>query len=242
LTEPTCELSIVVPAYNEEACLASIVVEVRDAAARQGIDAELVIVDDGSTDGTPAISAQLARELPRVRVVRHASNQGSGQAIRTGLAHARGTFAIYVPADGQFDLDELSKYLAPARAGADIVIGARLDRADYTPFRLLSSRVYIALTNALFKERFRDVNWVHLWRTSLWDQIVPRSRGVYFLDEVLVRARRAGRRIVEVDSRYLPRKGGKATGSRPSVILLTVWEMLAFRAHLSVSPRRRPRR
>ncbi len=61
------------------------------------------------------------------------------------------------------------------------MIGARIDRADYTWFRLLSSRVYIQLTNVVFGEKFQDVNWVHLWRRSLFLEIRPTSRGVYFL-------------------------------------------------------------
>jgi glycosyltransferase involved in cell wall biosynthesis len=234
-----CELTVVVPAFNEEVCLARIVGEIESAVDRQQLDAEILIVDDGSVDATPRIAAQLAAASARIRWVQHPQNRGSGQAIRTGLMAARGCFVIYVPADGQFHLAELSAYLEPARAGADVVVGARLERSDYTAFRLLSSRVYILLTNLLFAERFRDVNWVHLWRRELFAELEVRATGVYFLDEVLVRARRAGKRIVEIDSRYLPRQGGKAKGSRISTILFTIYEMLCFWWTL---PRRRYQR
>lgn len=232
---PAPELTVVVPAFNEEACLAAIVGEIRAALAAQALEdaAELLIVDDGSSDRTPEIAAQLAAEHDEIRWIQHPRNRGSGEAIKTGLGGARGEFVIYVPADGQFDLSELIRYLQPAREGADIVIGARLDRSDYTWFRLLSSTVYLKLTNALFGHHFRDVNWVHLWRRSLFETLPVRSRGVYFLDEILVRASRAGYRVVEVDSRYLPRQGGKAKGSRVDVILLTIAEMLAFRFELN---------
>lgn len=234
---PAPELSVVIPAYNEAECLESVVRAVLEAARAQGIACELLLVDDGSTDGTGRIARELERALPGVRALAHGSNQGSGQAIRTGIAAARAPLVTYVPADGQFDLAELSRYVAAARAGADVVVGARIARSDYTWFRLLSSRVYLALTNALFRERFRDVNWVHLWRRSLFDELVPRSRGVYFLDEVLVRARRAGRSIVEIRSRYLPRRAGSAKGSRPRTILLTLVELLRCWWELRMSPR-----
>ena len=118
------------------------------------------------------------------------------------------------------------------------MIGARIDRADYTWFRLLSSRVYIQLTNVVFGEKFQDVNWVHLWRRSLFLEIRPTSRGVYFLDEMLVRASRTGKRIVEIDSRYLPRKAGQATGGSISTILYTIYEMARFWWDLNHNPSR----
>ncbi len=231
------QLSIVIPSYNEEANLEWIVDQVIQAARSQGLTHELLIVDDGSSDRTPELAAALAADNPAIRVLTHQTNQGSGQAIRSGIEASRAEFVIYVPADGQFDLDELALYYDAAQQ-ADVVIGARMDRADYTWFRLLSSRVYIQLTNVLFRERFRDVNWVHLWRRSLFNEIVPISHGVYFLDEMLVRASRTGKRIVEVESRYLPRHAGNATGGRISTILYTIYEMGRFWWDLNHNPAR----
>lgn len=219
------ELSIVIPAYDEAATLAAITDEVRDAAAAQRIDHEVLIVDDGSTDGTFGVAATRAADDPSVRVVRHEANRGSGAAIRSGVAAARGTFVIYVPADGQFDTAELGRYLAAGRSGADVVIGARRDRHDYTAFRRGSSRVYLSLINGLFGLGHRDVNWVHLWRREPFVRHAPRSSGVFLLAELLVLTRRAGGTVVEVDSAYRPRRGGRATGARPSTIVRTLVEL-----------------
>ena len=177
----TIELSIIIPAYNEEANLRWIIDQVNATAEMLDVGYEVLIVDDGSSDRTAGLARELIDDHPTtLKLLSHPVNQGSGQAIRTGIEGSSGDFVIYVPADGQFDLGELGDYYRAALS-ADIVIGARIDRADYTWFRLLSSRVYIQLTNVVFGEKFQDVNWVHLWRRSLFLEIRPTSRGVYFL-------------------------------------------------------------
>jgi len=219
-------LTIVIPAYNEEHALTDVVRTTVAEAARTDLDYELLIVDDGSRDGTLAVARGLVAEDPgRRRLLRHPVNRGSGMAIRTGITFARGAFVIYVPADGQFEIAELRDYVAAAR-DADIVIGGRIARSDYSRFRLLSSRVFIFLCNCLFRQQFVDVNWVHLWRRRIFETVQARSEGVFFLEEVLARARRQGYRVVEVPSQYRPRAGGKAKGSRPAVILRTILEMM----------------
>jgi glycosyltransferase involved in cell wall biosynthesis len=160
--EPKKELSIIVLAYNEEQSLELTVRRCVEVADELGIDYEVVIVEDGSTDRTKQIARELSKQFKRVRGVFHPKNQGSGMAIRSGVAASEGERMIYVPADGQFDVSELGRFLKAAEL-ADIVIGARLSRSDYTWFRMLSSRTFLQLIRILFGTTFRDVNWVHLW-------------------------------------------------------------------------------
>jgi len=220
-------VTIIIPAYNEEACLEDVLRATAAEAGRAHLDYEILIVDDGSRDHTAEIAERLiAEDPPRRRLVRHRVNRGSGQAIRTGIANARGTYAIYVPADGQFEISELEHYVMAAQEQrADIVIGARIARSDYSRYRLLSSRVFIFLCNRLFRQDFEDVNWVHLWRVGLFEHVSARSGGVFFLEEIIARARRKGFTVVEIPSQYKPRGGGKAKGSRPTVILRTLADM-----------------
>ncbi len=229
-------LTIVVPAYNEEASLASVVRKLSTLVESAVPDYEILIVDDGSRDRTASVASALAAELPRLRVVRHDTNQGSGGAILTGIAHARSDLVVYVPADGQFHLPEIRDFLR-AMEGGDVVIGARIERSDYSTFRRLSSRVFIALVNRLFDQDFEDVNWVHMWRRRVFDQVRPRSRGVFLLEEILVRARLAGFRVVEIPSLYVPRLSGRAKGSHPLTILKTILEMARFWLELRRGPR-----
>jgi glycosyltransferase involved in cell wall biosynthesis len=220
------DVSVVVPCLNEEDTLEATLDELVGVLRAAAFSWEVIVVDDGSRDRSAQIALSYAQREPQVGVVRHATNMGSGQGIWTGIEFARGEFVIYVPADGQFDHAEIPMFVARAKEGADIVIGARLSRDDYTLYRQVSSTVFLWLCNTLFEHQFQDVNWVHLWRRSIFSEIEPRSRGVFFLEEILVRARGNGKRVVEVPSVYRPRQGGQAKGGRPDVIAKTIWEML----------------
>lgn len=222
---PAPRLSVVIPCYDEEATLRATLDTLVAVLHRAPFTWEVVVVDDGSEDRSAEVTEHYARFEPHVRLLRHSHNQGSGQAIWTGIEGSGGEYVIYVPADGQFDHEEIPRFVAAADAGADIVIGHRLSRDDYTTYRLLSSFVFLWLCNTLFEHQFQDVNWVHLWRRSVFVRVRPKSRGVFFLEEILVRARDGGARIAEVPSVYRPRQGGQAKGGRPTVILKTIWEM-----------------
>ena len=219
-------VTVVVPCFNEESTLEPTLdelVRVLDAAE---FSWEVLVVDDGSSDRSAELTAHYGTQDSRVRLVRHRQNMGSGQAIWTGIQHGTGKYVIYVPADGQFDHGEIPMFVDAARAGADIVIGHRLSRDDYTFYRRVSSFVFLWLCNSLFNHQFQDVNWVHLWTRNIFEDFEPRSRGVFLLEEILVRSRSMGKKVVEVPSLYRPRQGGKAKGGRPDVIAKTVYEMV----------------
>ncbi|MCO4768419.1 MAG: glycosyltransferase family 2 protein [Deltaproteobacteria bacterium] len=221
-------VTVVVPCFNEEETLEPTLDELCGVLKEAPFTWEVLVVDDGSRDASAAITTRYADKEHRVGLLKHRTNQGSGQAIWTGIQAGRGKYVIYVPADGQFDHGEIPMYVAAAEEGADIVIGHRLSRDDYTLYRRASSFVFLQLCNSLFDHQFQDVNWVHLWRTEIFEWIEPKSRGVFFLEEILVRCRASGGRVVEVPSVYRPRQGGSAKGGRPSVIAKTVIEMLAL--------------
>ena len=220
-------VTIIVPAYNEEGSLRTVVEEIVEVAKSALTEWETLIVDDASTDGTSRIAAELRAEHPEVRCFTHETNRGSGGAILSGITNARCDLVIYVPADGQFHLQELGEFV-DAIADCDIVIGARIGRSDYSWFRRLSSRVFIRLVNVLFRQDFRDVNWVHMWRRRVFDVVTPRARGVFLLEEILVRAERSGFRVREIDSAYIPRMAGQAKGGNLLTILRTIYEMAVF--------------
>lgn len=228
-------LTVVIPAYNEEAGLERITRDALEALRGAVPQFEVVIVDDGSSDATGGIADRLASENPEVKAAHHETNQGSGMAIRTGIANATCDLVMYVPADDQFDLTEVGAYASAARQ-ADIVVGVRDSRSDYSWFRLLSSWAFLKLTNTLFGFHYRDVNWVHLWRRRIFDEIRPRSRGVPLMAEILVRAAQRGYTSVEIDSVYRPRAAGKAKGSSVRSIALAIYE--TFRLWFEVRGKR----
>ena len=118
-------LSLVIPAYNEAERLPAYLLGIREHFARAQFGYEVIVVDDGSTDGLATLLADLARTWKELRLVRHPQNQGRGAAIRTGSRAARGELVMYADADGATPIGEEAKLRAAMDAGADIAIGSR---------------------------------------------------------------------------------------------------------------------
>lgn len=213
------DLSAVLPAFNEADNLERTVGELTAALAATGRSYEVLIVDDGSTDGTAAVAEALGRADPRVRLLRHARNQGYGAAVRTGFAASRGTWILLLDADGQFVPAELPRLLAAAGEGADFVLGYRVHRADPLHRRWFAA-LWRRLMAALLDVQVRDVNCAFkLLRGDLVRALPLESRGAFMTAELLARARRAGARFAEVPVSHRPRRAGRQTGGRPGVIL-----------------------
>jgi len=223
---PTFPLTIVVPAYNEEALLAPTIRGLRSALAALQLRAEIVIVDDGSRDATGAIADELAsRDSDLVAV--HQANQGLGGALRTGIAAARGDYVLTRPADMPVEADDLAPFTARLGA-ADVLVRVRSRRAGYGPLMQLNSWIYPRIVAVLFGLRLRDVNWIHLYRTSLIRRVTLTQRGIPMLVEALVRLRDLGATFVEVPSEMKPRTAGVASASRIKVMVRTLRGLLQF--------------
>jgi glycosyltransferase involved in cell wall biosynthesis len=221
-------LTVLIPAYNEEAGLASSVEQVLDALTRHGVSAEILIVDDASTDATGRNADALAVREPAVRVVHHPENRNIGGVMRTGIAAARGAWLILIPADLAMDLDELSKYIVAAQV-ADVVVGVCSDRSDYSMFRRLVSWANIQAIRVLFRMPLRQYNYISMYRTEVLNRIdVEYVCSAFFFAEILIKARDLGARLVEVDVAYVPRASGKATGATPRLIWRTSRDMIRF--------------
>ncbi|MFQ5506185.1 MAG: glycosyltransferase family 2 protein, partial [Planctomycetota bacterium] len=184
-------LSVVVPAYNEELQLPSTVRAVAAKLDELNVTYEIIVVDDGSTDATPERARELAAENPRIRLERHPENRGPGSGVFTGIELARGEFVIFIPADLALDLDHLHKYLDASRH-ADVVVGLRSDRRDYSLARKFVSHVNIFLIRVLFGMKQRQFNYIHCYRRSVLRQLNIESRGVFITAEIMIKAHDLG--------------------------------------------------
>lgn len=229
-------LSVIVPAYNEEAGLEPAINLLTAEVKTLDAPSEIVIVDDGSTDRTSELADGLARALPGVRAVHHVVNRGWGQAVRTGIANSTHEFLVLSPVDSPLSAAELSAFLAAA-ADADIVAGYRSRRVGYPAWLALGSQCYRLLVSAMFGLRVRDVNWVHLYRKTAIESLALRLSGIAFPAEVLARATRRGYRIVEVPCEMKPRTTGRATVGRPRVIVRALRDVVSLRLELLREPR-----
>ena len=219
-------VTIAMPAYDEAPNLARAARDALRALAAGPRDGELLIVDDGSTDGTASIADELATADPRVRVVHHRVNRGFSGAMTTALREARGEWVFLVPADGQAEMDELGRFLT-AGSDADIVVGVRRARPEHVD-RVILSRAFHAIANALFPLPLAEFSSVFLFRRALIDAMPIRSRprSATFLPEVLFRAKTRHARFAQILVEWLPRAGGRAKGGQLSVAFLTLVELV----------------
>jgi len=228
---PSVEISAVMPAFNEEANLEQSVGRMAAALAAQARAFEVIVVDDGSRDGTAVVLERLKAIVPSLRVVRHPVNRGYGAALRSGFAAARYPWVFLMDADNQFDPADVAALLARA-ADADIVAGYRRQRRDPL-LRRLNAWAFFTLVTILFGRLARDVNCAFkLMRRELLDRMELHSEGALINTEVLVLARQLRARLVEVPIPHYPRTSGRQTGANLRVVFRAFSELLAFKAEM----------
>jgi len=228
---PSVEISAVMPAYNEEANLEQSVGRMAKALETYTRGFEIIVVDDGSKDGTAAVLERLKAAHPTLRVIRHPLNRGYGAALRSGFDAARYAWVFLMDADNQFDPAEVELLLARA-ANADIIAGYRKHRRDPL-LRRLNAWAFFTLVRLLFGRLVRDVNCAfRLTRKDLLARMALHSEGALINTEMLVLARQLHARVVEVPVHHYPRTAGKQTGANLAVVIRAFRELLAFRAEM----------
>lgn len=204
------ELSLMMPAYNEEEILPIALEEAVAALEAQVTNWECVIVDDGSTDRTPEILAEWAAREPRIRIVTNDPNRGYSQALIRGFHACKMSVVFYTDADAQFDLMEM-RQLYPLIADADMVAGIRVGRQDPW-FRLITSGVYNVIQARILKVKARDVNCAFkFFRRGFFEKVALSSDGFLIDAELYARADRAGLRWAQGPVTHRPRTEGSTT-------------------------------
>lgn len=224
-------LSIFFPCYNEEANVERVTRAALETAQKVADDYEVIIVNDGSRDGTGEIGDRLAAEDPRVRCVHNRPNQGYGGAVQTGLRSATKEWIFFTDGDGQFDLNEIPK-LVELLDRCDFAVGYRIKRAD-SLMRKLNAWAWGTLVRAKFGLKVRDIDCAFkLLPKKLFDEIKLDSRGALISTELLARAAYKGYRIAEVGVHHFPRTAGTQTGAKLRVILRAFRELFKLSQHI----------
>jgi len=217
------DLSLVIPAYNEAGNLEEIVGRALKALPRLVSDFEVLVVDDGSTDGTSQLADRLAEKNEALRVIHHPRNLGYGQAQITGFQNARGELVALVPADNQFHIEDLARYL-PLVKNADVILGIRTERQDPL-LRKVVSRVFNFSMGLIFGLRLKDINWVKLYKRKVLRAIDFECDGFGLDAEILVKARKKGFCFAQVEVPHYPRRWGQPTWVSINNILRTMREL-----------------
>lgn len=221
-------LSFVYPVYNEIDNLPRLLPETSQIAEGLVSDFEVVLVDDGSTDGSGAFIDELAAQHSNIVAVHHSRNRGLGAAIRGGLAGATKDLVLYMDSDFPVSVEEARAAIAEFTGDVDLLIGYRVGRAE-GPRREIMSWTYNRLIRVSFALRVRDVNFAFkLMRRELLQQMRLRSEGSFIDAELLLEAARLGARVREVGIHYHPRVAGLSTAASTRVVMHIFREMWRY--------------
>jgi glycosyltransferase involved in cell wall biosynthesis len=220
-------LSVILPAHNEEAAIAGTLQNVLETLTPWVEDFEVVVVNDGSRDNTRAIVEAAAARDPRIRLINHPVNQGYGAALVSGFEAVTRELAFFMDADGQFDIHDIEQFF-PLIEHYDAVLGYRIKRQD-TWMRKLNAWGWKCLVRLVFGLRVRDIDCAFkLYRARFFQEHRLETRGAMINTEILYKFTRAGYTYTEVGVHHLPRRGGRATGAKPSVIARAFRELLVY--------------
>ncbi len=223
-------LSIILPCFNEEANIRTTVRSVLSWLDQEQYGGEVIVVDDGSRDRSPAILADMAKQDSRVTVVTHVQNSGYGWAVRSGCDAATQDVIAFMDSDGQFHIDDLATLL-PYLERVPFVTGRRRHRAD-SVMRRMFGKVLGIMNFLVLGIWVRDVNCgLKAFKRQIWPDIRP-DYGVekLFNAEVFLRMKRKGIPWVQVDVPHYPRTAGNPTGAKFYVIARMFRELWNLRS------------
>ncbi|HMV48268.1 MAG TPA: glycosyltransferase family 2 protein [Blastocatellia bacterium] len=203
-------VSVFFPAYNDEGSIAELIEKAFALLPQFTADYEVIVVNDGSSDGTAALLDDLARTQPRLRVVHHPRNRGYGGALRSGFEHAVKDLVFYTDGDGQYDVDELTKLMPLMNADVDVVNGYKIKRSDARR-RIVLGGIYKFLARLLFGLPIRDVDCdFRLMRREMIQSIELTSTSGVVCTEMIYKLRRVGCRFTETPVHHYPRLHGQS--------------------------------
>ncbi|HET7089234.1 MAG TPA: glycosyltransferase family 2 protein [Anaerolineae bacterium] len=225
-------LSIVIPAYNEEANVAEAVRRVSRAAQNLGMDYEIIVVDDGSRDRTGDAVREMTPSTPNLRLVEHFPNRGYGGALKAGFAASTKDLIAFLPADNQFDFSEIRLLLDKLAPDVVLVSGHRVNRRDNV-VRKFNAFGWNLVVRLMFGYLIRDIDCgFKVFRRWVLDRIHVESNGAMIDTEMLAEIRARGYRIAEAPVSHLPRTAGSPTGANLKVVLRAFRDLFRFRLRL----------
>jgi glycosyltransferase involved in cell wall biosynthesis len=242
MTAATPDLSIIIPAYNEEARLPDTLEKIAVYIRASGRETEVLVVDDGSTDGTAAAAEQMHSRVGDLRVISNGVNRGKGYSVRHGMLKARGRLALFTDADLSAPIEEAGKLLAAVDSEFDVAIGSRamnrsLISARQSRFREFAGIVFNTVVRLCLRLPFVDTQCGFKAFKRERCKIVfeqQRIEGFGFDPELLYLARHHGLRAIEIPVRWAHSPGTKVSMLRDSVqmfadVFIIRWNALVGR-------------
>ena len=230
-------VSVFFPCFNDEATIARMVEVAVATLARVGVcEAEVIVVNDGSTDGSAAVLADLMIHEPLLRVVTHDHNRGYGGALLSGFGAAKHQWVFYTDGDGQYDPSDLPRLLDLVRADTGLVNGYKLERHD-PAHRIWIGSTYNFCARLLFRIRIRDIDCDYrLIRRNLLERILLTSTSGTICVELVRKIELTGCGVAETGVHHYPRLHGTSQFFRVKSLLKTLIELVRLWVRVVVLP------
>ncbi len=223
------ELSVFLPTFNEEGSLTDTVINTKAVLQKTVKKWELIIVNDGSRDGTLEKAESLSAEDKRITVINHEINRGYGAALKSGFYGAKYKWISFIDSDGQFDFAEIVNFFEKQKeSNADLVIGYYKKR-QVSKFKIITSKIWEYSVFLLFGLRVHDIDCgFKLISKKVIDSIpyLESERGAFISSELLIKAKKYGFKIAEVAVTHFPRTKGSGTGRNINVIIKSFVDLL----------------
>jgi glycosyltransferase involved in cell wall biosynthesis len=221
------QVSVFFPAHNEVENIGELTQKTVEALTGRVDDFEILIINDGSTDGTREKADELAATYPQVRAIHHEVNRGYGGAVKTGMRSCTKDWIFFTDGDGQFDISEIDLLLQHA-GEYDAVVGYRMNRRD--PFhRKVFAFCWGTLIQILFGFHVKDLDCAFkLFRRQYFDGIELKAEGAVISVELFSILKRNQAKVKQVGVHHYPRKAGEQSGGNPKVVARAFRELFFY--------------
>jgi undecaprenyl-phosphate 4-deoxy-4-formamido-L-arabinose transferase len=223
-------ISLVIPVKNERNLLESTVRRCIKTLSRDFTDFELILIDDGSTDGTGDMMDELAKHEERIHVLHNNINLNVGISVQCGMAVATKDFVVHNAVDLPLSVEDIARSIHHMK-DCDILVLERKSYSGYTLWRWITSKVNRLLLRVMFgRNDIHDMNFTQIYRRDIMQKLFPIARSPAFTTpEMILRAQCLGLRVKSVMVDYQPRTVGKGAFGKPHDILWSLYDMLRFR-------------
>ena len=228
------------PALHEEKNLRQAVRGLTDVLGQDGIDWEVILVNDGSTDQTKEIAIELVSTEPRIKLINHPKPLGIGRSFWDGVEASSKHGITWFPGDGENDPDELIKYL-PLLEHVDIVIPFVINKEARSWRRRFVSKFYLWMVNLLFGTMFNYTTGNVIYRKTVFDVVEPRAHGFTYQTECLIRAVRSGFTFAEVPVHLGKRLHGHSKILTFQSVTKATWELIRLFFEILILPNNKRR-